>query len=80
MQFAISPDNGGLTYAATVLTGGVRPRFFALAPDGRHLYAANQDSDDITVFHTDQSSGSLIPTGVRISVGSPSAISFVVSS
>ena len=41
------------------------------------LYAANQDSDDITVFDIDPAAGSLTPTGVRIRVGSPSAISFV---
>jgi 6-phosphogluconolactonase len=80
VQFVVAPDSGLLTYAATFPTGGVRPRFFALGPDGRHLYAANQDSDDITVFHVDPAVGSLIPTGVRIALGSPSAISFVAGS
>jgi 6-phosphogluconolactonase len=79
VQFVITPNSGLLTYAAKFPTGGSRPRFFTLGPKGRHLYAANQDSDDITVFHVDQTAGSLIPTGVRISVGSPSAISFVPS-
>ncbi|HEX3573158.1 MAG TPA: lactonase family protein [Rhodopila sp.] len=77
VQFVITPGSGFLTYAGTFPTGGAKPRFFTLGPDGRHLYAANQDSDEITVFHIDQSAGSLIPTGVRINVGSPSAISFV---
>jgi 6-phosphogluconolactonase (cycloisomerase 2 family) len=77
VQFVVTPDSGFLTYAGTFPTGGAKPRFFALGPDGKHLYAANQDSDEITVFHIDQSAGSLIPTGVRVSVGSPSAISFV---
>ena len=80
MRFVVAPDTGLLTYADTVPTGGKRPRFFTLGPDGRHLYVANQDSDDITVFHVDQAAGSLIPTGVRIRVGSPSAISFVAPS
>jgi 6-phosphogluconolactonase len=80
VQFVVAPDTGFLTYAATFPTGGTRPRFFALGPDGKHLYAANQDSDDITVFHVDPAAGSLIPTGVRIAVGSPSAISFVTGS
>jgi 6-phosphogluconolactonase len=78
--FAVAADTGLLTYAGSFSTGGARPRFFALGPDGKHLYAANQDSDEITVFHVDQASGSLIPTGVRIAVGSPSAISFVTTS
>ena len=64
----------------TFPTGGRTPRFFTLGPDAKHLYAANQDSDEITVFHIDQAAGSLIPTGVRIGVGSPSAISFVTPS
>jgi 6-phosphogluconolactonase len=80
VQFIIKPGSGLLTYAGTFSTGGLTPRFFALGPDGRHLYAANQDSDEITVFHIDQGTGSLIPTGLRISVGSPSAISFVSAS
>jgi 6-phosphogluconolactonase len=77
VQFVITRDSGLLTYAGNFPTGGAKPRFFTIGPRGTHLYAANQDSDDITVFHIDQVAGSLIPTGVRISVGSPSAISFV---
>jgi len=77
VQYAVTPGSGLLTYAAHYPTGGAKPRFFTLGPDGRHLYAANQDSDLITVFHVDQQSGSLLPTGVTVSVGSPSAISFV---
>jgi 6-phosphogluconolactonase len=80
VQFGVTPASGLLAYAGNFPTGGVKPRFFTLGPRGQHLYAANQDSDDITVFHIDQSAGSLIKTGVRISVGSPSAISFVTPS
>jgi 6-phosphogluconolactonase len=80
VQFAVTPGSGLLTYAGTFPAGGVRPRFFTLGLDAKHLYVANQDSDDITVFHIDQATGGLIPTGVRISVGSPSAISFVTPS
>lgn len=78
-QFAIAGDRGVLTPVARYPTGGRRPRFFCIGPDGQHLYAANQDSDSITVFHIDQAAGSLIPTGMRIAVGSPSAISFVTT-
>ena len=80
VRFVISPDSGLLTYAGSVPAGGARPRFFTLGPDGRHLYVANQDSDEITVFHIDQATGSLVPTGVRVGVGSPSAISFMTAS
>jgi 6-phosphogluconolactonase (cycloisomerase 2 family) len=76
-QFNIAAGTGLLTYAGNTPSGGARPRFFALGADGRHLYVANQDSDCISAFHIDQQTGSLIPTGVSVSVGSPSAISFV---
>ena len=80
VRFTVAPDSGLLTYAASVPTGGAKPRFFTLGPDAKHLYVANQDSDEITVFHIDQTTGSLVPTGVRVAVGSPSAISFVTPS
>lgn len=76
-QFLIAPETGLLSMGGHYPTGGRRPRFFTLGPDARHLYVANQDSDEITVFHVDLKAGSLIPTGVRIAVGSPSAISFI---
>jgi 6-phosphogluconolactonase len=80
VQFDITPSSGSLTYVGTVPTGGRTPRFFALGPDAKRLYVANQDSDEITVFHIDDTAGTLIQTGVRIGVGSPSAISFVMPS
>jgi 6-phosphogluconolactonase len=80
VQFVIAPDRGSLTYARTIPSGGMTPRFFTLGPDAKRVYAANQDSDEIAVFHVDQATGSLIDTGARIEVGSPSAISFVTPS
>ena len=79
IQMVVGPD-GTLTYTGHTPTGGVRPRFFTLGPKGGRLYAANQDSDDITVFAIDSATGDLSPTGVRIKVGSPSAISIVTPS
>ena len=80
VQFGVAPDSGLLSHAGTFPTGGVRPRFFTLGPDAKQLYVANQDSDDITVFNIDKASGGLVLTGARISVGSPSAISFITFS
>lgn len=77
VQFAIDPAAGTLSYAATVPTGGARPRFFTLGPAPDSLCVANQDSDDIAVFNIDQTTGGLLASGIRIAVGSPSAISFV---
>ncbi len=76
-RFVIDGASGTLRFADHVPTGGARPRFFAIAPDGQHLYAANQDSNTITMFAIDPERGALMPTGVSIGVGSPSAISFV---
>jgi 6-phosphogluconolactonase len=80
VPFDITPGSGSLTYIGTVPTGGRTPRLFALGPNAKHLYVANQDSDEITVFHIDDAAGTLIRTGVRIGVGSPSAIGFVMPS
>jgi 6-phosphogluconolactonase (cycloisomerase 2 family) len=41
------------------------------------MYAANQDSDDITGFRIDPATGVPAPMGVVARTGSPSAISFV---
>jgi len=79
VQFIVEPATGVLSYAGHISSGGAKPRFFTLGPRLRHAYVANQDSDEISVFHIDQPSGRLIPTGLRISVGSPSAISFVTN-
>lgn len=79
VYFEIAAEDGLLTYAATVPTGGMKPRFFTLSPDGTQLYVANQESDDITVFHVDRATGSLVENGMRIACESPSAISFVVA-
>jgi 6-phosphogluconolactonase len=79
VQFGIAPRTGLLTYLRSVPTGGSKPRFFTLGPDHRHAYVANQDSDDITVFSIDPENGAFVATQPRISVGSPSAISFVTT-
>ena len=80
VQFVVAPDSGLLTYAGTFPTGGAGRGSSRSGRTAKQLYVANQDSDDITVFHIDQASGGLVPTGVRVGVGSPSAISFVTPS
>lgn len=75
--FTVNQSNGRLTYAGQTASGGTRPRFFTLDPAGTRLYAANQDSDDITGFHLDSVTGVPRPLGVVARTGSPSAISFV---
>jgi 6-phosphogluconolactonase (cycloisomerase 2 family) len=57
-------------------TGGKTPRFFALAPDGQHLYVANEESDSIVAFRVDQATGLLSPTGESVTTGSPVCVVF----
>jgi 6-phosphogluconolactonase (cycloisomerase 2 family) len=68
---------GRLGFRGTTPTGGRRPRFFTLDPTGDFLFAANQESDDITAFRVDKATGQIAPTGQRIGVGSPSAITLI---
>ncbi|MDX3230515.1 lactonase family protein [Streptomyces sp. ME19-01-6] len=46
-----------MTLATTTPCGGHWPRDLTLAPSGRHLYAANERSGDVTWFRIDPSSG-----------------------
>lgn len=43
--------------------GGEFPRQLALSPDGGLLFAANQRSGTVTVFHVDGRDGTLRPAG-----------------
>ena len=78
--FHVAPGTGRLTYGGYTPTGGRRPRFFTLDLTTERLYAANQDSDDITGFRIDEATGVPMPMGVVARTGSPSAISFVHAS
>ncbi|MFG3039540.1 lactonase family protein [Streptomyces sp. NPDC048330] len=54
---ALDADGASAVLAATVPCGGTWPRDLALAPSGRHLYAANERSGDVTWFTLDPESG-----------------------
>jgi 6-phosphogluconolactonase len=74
--FSIAAD-GRLSFLGNTPTGGARPRFFTLDPTGDFLFAANQESNDITAFRVNKTTGQITPTGQRIGVGSPSAITLI---
>ncbi|MER7951261.1 lactonase family protein [Streptomyces sp. NPDC096079] len=57
---ALDPDGTGARLVATVPCGGVWPRDLTLDPAGRHLYAANERSGDVTWFTLDPETG--VPT------------------
>ncbi|RYY58850.1 MAG: lactonase family protein, partial [Chitinophagaceae bacterium] len=69
--FRIDEKAGTLTLVGTQPTGGAVPRNFTLDPSGNFLLAANQDSDRITIFKVDKSTGLLTDTGKSIPVPSP---------
>ncbi len=73
--FAIDPARGTLAPRQWVPTHGRTPRFFALDPDQRFLYVANQDSASIVGYRV-AAGGRLAPTRIRVKVGSPACIVF----
>lgn len=63
-------------FRETVPTGGRTPRFFALAPGGKMLYALNEESDSIVAFSVAPGSGLLAATGQVARCGSPVCLVF----
>jgi 6-phosphogluconolactonase len=76
--FAIGSD-GKLTPIEHTSTQGRTPRNFALDPTGAYLFAANQDSNNVILFHVDPQSGRLTPTGQAMEAGSPVCVVFVAA-
>ncbi|MBD0420135.1 lactonase family protein [Streptomyces sp. TRM S81-3] len=62
-RYAVEGDGSGLRLLDTVPVGGDFPRHIAFSPDGGLLFAANQKSGTVTVFHVDRGNGDLRPAG-----------------
>jgi 6-phosphogluconolactonase len=77
--FSIDATTGRLTPAGHVASGGRTPRSFSIDPSGQYLFAANQDSNNVTVFRVDPMNGGLTPTGANIVVSSPVSVQFVAA-
>ena len=58
----ITDTSGRLTPVEIVPSGGKVPRNFALSPNGKWLVCAHQDSNNITVFRVDPTTGRLTRT------------------
>ncbi|MFJ5531991.1 lactonase family protein [Streptomyces sp. NPDC093261] len=58
-RYAVEAGGARLRLLDTVPVGGDFPRHLALSPDGRLLFAANQRSGTVSVFHVDRVSGGL---------------------
>lgn len=75
--FTIDKNNGMIATLENVPTGGRRPRNFAIDPKGNFLLAANQDTNNLTVFGIDKATGRLRSTGINADVPAPVCLKFV---
>ena len=73
--FTLGPA-GALAPVAFESTRGKTPRHFTIAPGGRWLIAANQDSGTLAVFAIDQRTGALTPSGGLTDAGTPVCVLF----
>ncbi|MFG2026372.1 lactonase family protein [Streptomyces sp. NPDC048825] len=62
-RYAVEADGARLRLLDTVPVRGDFPRHIAFSPDGNLLFAANQKSSTVSVFHVDGKSGELRPAG-----------------
>jgi 6-phosphogluconolactonase (cycloisomerase 2 family) len=58
-RYAVEDDGARLRLLGTVPVAGDFPRHIAFAPGGRLLFAANQRSGTVSVFHVDRATGAL---------------------
>ncbi len=75
--FAIDPSNGTLTEVEQVPPGGTMPRSFAIDPAGSYLFAANELTGNVVLFHIGASTGRLTPANREIKIDVPVSIVFV---
>ena len=75
--FAIDEQTGKLSVIEHVASGGKTPRFFGLDASGAWLLAANQNSDNVTIFKINPENGCLTPSGQTLPIGNPSCAVFV---
>jgi 6-phosphogluconolactonase (cycloisomerase 2 family) len=62
-RYAVEAGGSRLRLMDTVPVGGAFPRHIALSPSGGLLFAANQRSSTVTVFHVDRRTGGLRSAG-----------------
>ncbi len=57
-------------------TRGQTPRNFNLDPEGNFLFAANQDTDNVTIFEVNRADGKLNAVAKQLELGSPACVHF----
>ncbi|MEL6672920.1 MAG: lactonase family protein [Bacteroidota bacterium] len=74
-SFAISPEDGQLSFLGSVSSGGSIPRDFAISPDGKFLVVANQNSDNLLTYSINEA-GLPVATGQEFSLPTPVCLKF----
>jgi len=72
--YDIDPVTGKLSLLAICPSGGKAPRDFSISPNGKFLYAANQDTDNINIFAMEN--GVPVETGLSLDIPSPVCVLF----
>jgi 6-phosphogluconolactonase len=75
--FAIDKEKGTLTEVEQVPPGGTMPRNFAIDPTGAYLFAANELTGNVVLFHIDSNTGRLSPANKELKIDVPVSIVFV---
>ncbi len=68
---------GSLSLQGSIACGGDTPRNFRITPDGRWMLVCNQNSNRVSLFEIDQTTGALKATSTQVDVASPMCIKFV---
>jgi 6-phosphogluconolactonase len=75
--FSIDPEKGTLSEVEQVAPGGTMPRTFAIDPTGSYLFAANELTGNVALFHVDSDTGRLTPAKTSLKIDVPVCIKFV---
>ena len=70
-------DNGRLTNVDFVPVAGKTPRNFTISPYGKYLYAASQDTGNITTYKINSETGKLKPQEPVFEVKTPVCLEFL---
>lgn len=74
--FAIDQSNGQLQSKGFVKSGGKGPRDFSIDPSDAFLYAANGESDNITIYKRNKETGLTTGEGKSMAIPAPVCILF----
>ena len=76
--FSINQSNGEIRYLNRERTLGETPRNFLIAPSGKFVLVANQNSDNIVAFKRDVATGMLSrPSDQQFKIGAPVCLQMV---